>query len=187
MWINLVFHILCSHTFVLNYIFSFLRQCWFDWHLVDLPWWEATGGLWLFGISKFLWTLYTGGALWWKYCKNSDSFFSPGLFMCFEGMYCDVRRKVSQVINCPLGYSWKFALHLGKICCYGQQLEFAAIHQALLHFTFEMPLFFLSPPKIIKSFKTLNYIINVWIPQLVFPLQCYNDLRKDDKCLAMSV
>lgn len=55
-------------------------------------------------------------------------FFLAQVFLCLlKGMYCDVRRKVSQVINSPLGYSWKFALHLGNICCYGQQLEFEAI------------------------------------------------------------
>lgn len=62
--------------------------------------------------------------------------------MSFEDMYCDLKRKVSQVINCPLGYIWKFAIHLGNNCCYGQQLEFMAKYQALLNFTFEMPLLY---------------------------------------------
>lgn len=121
------------------------------------------------------------------YDENTAStvphFFSTGLFMSFEGMYCDVRIKVSQVINCPLGYSWKFALHLGNICCYGQQLEFAVFHGQI--------------SSIVKIYINLkcHFFLNQLQNHKIFKnselhhkcLDSTVGFRKDDRCLAISV
>lgn len=67
----------------------------------------------------------------------------------------------------------------------GVQRYLMAKWQALLNSTSEMPLYINS--KILKSFKTLNYIMNSWIPHLCFLTLVLQWPHKDDRDMAIFV